>query len=668
MNKTELAVPKGIRYISNWEGFGLEDYPYIIDKQIPGCGFTHWCLTNDKNIILCSPRKVLLENKKDQLKDDVFLVKSFYFELGVDKDTSSKRLSPVDPKKVKEKLAIAREKAKKNFELIKNDLVNFWLMCQAQKKPCKILVTYDSYQKVKDVFQELGVMDDFHTVVDEFQSIFVDSRFKSDTELEFVNTLQGIQKVCYVSATPMIEEYLDELEEFRNLPYVILDWKSLDPTRVLRPTLNTFALRSVKAVGEKIIKSYKSGDFAKSAIKVGDESRIIESREAVIYVNSVNNIINLIYWNNLEPEECNILCADTEENQKRIRAKLGKKFEIGKVPTKDEPRKMFTFCTRTVYLGADFYSDNARTFILSDANIDSMAVDITLDLPQIMGRQRLSENPWKNKADLYVRILAKKNKVALTEFKKLIDKKLEATDSLLRSYKRALDKDKHKLAETYEVVAMTLKYRKDYVAVNERAGKDLMPCTNNLAYVSEKRAYQIQQIDYADRFTVFNKIDEVFGEYQGDELDKEVSSFMAEYNSFLEPSDKMKTLCTSNLSEAALAQVLDQVAEYHKKFYIYLGPERCRALGYSYSRMEKECAIRCFDPALISDSIFSKFNEGERFTLADIKSTLKTLYEELGYKKSPKATDLEEWFEVKKVKIPKDGSMKDGFELLKKKG
>lgn len=657
--------------MSDWEGFELEDFPNIIDKQIPGCGFTHWCLTNEKDIILCSPRKVLLENKKEQLGDDVFLVKSFYLELGVDKDTSSKRLSPVDPKKVKEKLAVQVEKAKKNFELIKNDLVNFWLMCQAQKKPCKILVTYDSFLKVKEVLQkELGVFDSFHTVVDEFQSIFIDSRFKSDTELEFMNSLQDVQKVCYVSATPMIEKYLDELDEFKHLPYTILDWKTEDPGRVSRPALSTYILKSVKGVGEKIISSYKSGKFERSAVNINGVSKIVESKEAVIYVNSVNNIINLIYWNNLEPEECNILCADTEENQKRIKQKLGKRFEIGRVPTKGEPRKMFTFCTRTVYLGADFYSDNARSFILSDANVDSMAVDITLDLPQILGRQRLKENPWKNKADLYVKIVAKKNKKALKEFENLIAKKNKTTDTLLEIYEETKKESKHALAENYEVVAMTLKYKKDYVAVNERAGKDLVPCRNNLACISERRAFEIQQLDYADRFTVFSKIDEVFGKDEGDEnnISQEVASFMQLYDSLSEAAERLKVLCTADLSEAALASVLDLVSEYHKRFYVYLGPERCRALGYNYARLEKDCQIKNFSKEQVEEFIYSKFHEGDKITLQDAKEMLKEGYKALGYERSPKATDLGEWFEIQECSIYPDGKKLRAIKLLKKKG
>ena len=55
--KRMIPVPKGIRYISNWPEFNLNffgDKPYIIDKQIPGCGFTEYCLTNDEDIVFYS--------------------------------------------------------------------------------------------------------------------------------------------------------------------------------------------------------------------------------------------------------------------------------------------------------------------------------------------------------------------------------------------------------------------------------------------------------------------------------------------------------------------------------------------------------------------------------------------------------------------------------------
>ena len=65
MNKTVLDVPFGIRYISEWEDFQLPDFPVIINKQITGCGFTEWCINDGLHKVVCSPRRILLENKEE---------------------------------------------------------------------------------------------------------------------------------------------------------------------------------------------------------------------------------------------------------------------------------------------------------------------------------------------------------------------------------------------------------------------------------------------------------------------------------------------------------------------------------------------------------------------------------------------------------------------------
>ena len=82
-----IPVPRGIRYLSDWKEFSVQKFPHIIDKQIPGCGFTEFCIRNNQDIVLCSPRKFLLENKYDQHKDEVFYVTASE-DSGVDKDIS----------------------------------------------------------------------------------------------------------------------------------------------------------------------------------------------------------------------------------------------------------------------------------------------------------------------------------------------------------------------------------------------------------------------------------------------------------------------------------------------------------------------------------------------------------------------------------------------------
>ena len=672
---TEIIVPKGVRYINQWDEFGLKEFPHIIDKQIPGCGFTEYCITNSMDIILVCPRKMLLENKESQHKGEVFYARSEIFqELSVDKNLVGRNLitSKSASNQFLEKDENARrtlaERAARERDFLKRELESYWFVKQAEKKPAKILVTYDSFRKIREILEELKIFREFYIVIDEFQSIFVDSRFKSDTELEFVNALKDVNRVCYVSATPMIESYLDKLDEFKDLPYFKFNWSKADPSRVSKPGLTIRALSSVNQVASKIIDSYKSGKF-ETSIRINKEDgskEIVESKEAVIFVNSVNNIISIIKKCKLLPEECNILCANNTDNQNRISSKLGKEYLIGTIPLKGEKHKMFTFCTRTVYLGSDFYSDNARSFIISDANKETLSVDISLDLPQILGRQRLESNPWKNQATIYIRTF-NKEKISQKDFDDYINAKIENTKRLLNIYETAEDGvDRHLLAMKFLDSVLTRNYTDDYVAVNKHGGKDLLPTFNKLILISEQRAYDIQQTDYADRFTVFNRLEEVFGEINT--VGKSVDEVLADINSLDTYLKKLKYLCTINISKATMNSVLNSLSENLRTAYLMLGPERCRACGYDHAKITREIDIITYDVSEISKKVNKIFIIGNRYSSKNIKSSLSELYKESNYKNTPKATDLEEWFEVKEVKV-KDSSGKwdRGYEIIKKK-
>ena len=87
MEKTIINVPANIRFMSQWKEFSIPDIPHIMNKQIPGCGFTEYCITNSEDVILCSPRKILLQNKYEQHKEDIYLVVNDYDQdPGTDKD------------------------------------------------------------------------------------------------------------------------------------------------------------------------------------------------------------------------------------------------------------------------------------------------------------------------------------------------------------------------------------------------------------------------------------------------------------------------------------------------------------------------------------------------------------------------------------------------------
>ena len=49
----------------------------------------------------------------------------------------------------------------------------------------------------------------------------------------------------------------------------------------------------------------------------------------------------------------------------------------------------------------------------------------------------------------------------------------------------------------------------------------------------------------------------------------------------------------------------------------------------------------------LRDEILKLFSVGERYTFSDVKKQLGELYDKLGYKKTPKAVDIKDIFDVK---------------------
>ena len=665
----DIIVPRGIRYISEMDSlFRFYKLPVkcIINKQLPGCGFTEYCINGPENVILCSPRKMLLKNKKDQHEFEVYLVvNELEKEIEVDKDLSKINKSISRGDQFIEKLDEIVNGKDTVYNRLMNEIKDYINFRKSYGKPYKILVTYDSYRIVKDILTSLDIFQSFYTIIDEFQTILHDARFKSDTELGFLYYLRQSHSALFVSATPMLEEYLNMLDEFDGLPYINMDWGKEDPSRIIKPNLKVSSMVSVGAKLPEIIDSYKSGNFERAIRIVNGYPVEIISDEAVFYVNSVNHIVSIIKKCDLQPEEVNILCSNTPDNLKRIQKKLGKRFTIGEVPLKGVKSKMFTFCTRTVYLGADFYSTCARSFIFSDSNIDTLAVDISDDLPQILGRQRLFENPWKNDAIFYYRSICDYRKISQEKFDEELERKKKATSDLLRSFESAPDDAKLTLAETYRYVAKSANYKDSYVAVNEHQGSNLVPVFNNLVLVNEIRAFRIQQYDYKDRFTVFSSVHASLS--TEDLINQEVSSVLYEFERKTTYYDKMKLLCNTNLSKEALELILAQISEEDdiKSHFLALGPEKIKALGYNMTKIRRELGIVIFNKELLINTIFTNFNVGDKLNQIDIKQKLFDLYTSISYTATPKATDLGNYFEIKKCKITlPDKSRINGIEII----
>ena len=119
MKKTTLTVPYGIQFISEWKEYQIpRGEHFIVDKGVTGCGYTEMCLTDSHNVILCSPRKMLLENKRDQhILDENIL----YLENNL----------PTNP-------------TDEDFNKFRKKMSDHIDKCGQLKKPIKFMITYDS--------------------------------------------------------------------------------------------------------------------------------------------------------------------------------------------------------------------------------------------------------------------------------------------------------------------------------------------------------------------------------------------------------------------------------------------------------------------------------------------------------------------------------------------
>jgi len=710
MEKHEIIVPKGIRYVgevdsetkkNKWKEYDIWNYnfPHILNKELTGCGFTEYCINCPHPVILVSPRRFLLKNKLDQHVGDVY-----YFQNDNEVSTDYELDVGDDRKGIQRKATTLVEGNKETLTNLDNLKSSFRTIIKNHRarfphKPLKILVTYDSFKHVKDCLQHLyydeknrdlgyeNILNNFQVVVDEFQSIFIDARFKSDAEIELLKQLKGIQRICFVSATPMLDHYLEMLDEFKNLPYYRLNWEIEDPGRVTKPNLDIkFTTRSLNEEAKRVIDSYKNHKFDTRLDKDGN---LIESREAVLFFNSVKGICQVIRTNMLHIDQVNIICAQITDNRTKLRKAfndvLKKETEglskhptiprdydvIGSIPLIGQPHKMFTLCTRTVYLGADFYSTNAKTFIFSDSNINCLSVDISMDLEQILGRQRLIENPWKNSATMFIRCTDKKHLLEKEIFNQRLNEKIKTSNSLLRIFDGAKPEDKFNLARNYLTVAKLCHYKDDYVAVSEirnwTTGQivRLEPVFNNLMLVSEMRAFEVQQIDYKDRFTVFSAVNQ-----EGiDGVTQKACDMAIEFNGVRDTTKKLRMLVElesiKGITRKDIDSFLELIPPKFKEYYTVIGPDFIKQFSCNEAEIKREWVKQISNKAIdVASEIYKIFEVGKRYTKSDIKSTLKNLYERLGYQKTAKASDLEQYFIVKGILT---SDKKNGFELLSKK-
>lgn len=610
MKKEVIKIPANIKYLTEREKF-IEEFgkPFelpngILNKEIPGCGATTVALTDEHKTIICSPRNELLKNKHEQYPDTLLVI------------------GGVDTKEIEAYL-------------------------QTAELP-KILVSYDSVYKLIGCIKYKS---DWRVVVDEFQCLLADSSFKSEIELHFLDNSRSFPYVTFLSATPILDKYLEQIDYFKDMNYYQLDWEEKDIVRVYRERTKN----PINAALE-IVRYYQNGNYP--SVYVNGER--IYSKECVIFLNSVNNIVNIIKQTELNPEEVNIIVGNSDDNDRQI-ARIGEGFKRGRIPLKGETHKKFTFCTSTAYAGCDFYSTNAATFVISDCNRPNTAVDIATELVQIAGRQRLACNPFRQFLTFVYNVNAEE--VEQETFNEHLCRKVNVTLDEIRDNNNAGEALRAKRIKDFRRIPDNVKYQDSYTMYDEQKGEFVF---NRLAYVNEQYCFDVQKFNYQNGVIVKKLL-------QDSSFDVSENQTYAVYQEQLkhlikkEPFvDRMQAYCEYRAKQGLIVNLAMSTLEskYPELRYYYeaLGADRIKALNYKEKKLLNEIHIMKTKNK-IRHELHGIIHIGDRILTTDIQQTLHDVYDRLGIDKSLKATDLNEFFEIHPVKIPTANGRKNGFEI-----
>jgi hypothetical protein len=539
MKKEMIKIPANIKYLTEREKF-IEEFgkPFelpngILNKEIPGCGATTVALTDEHKTIICSPRNELLKNKHEQYPDTLLVI------------------GGVDTKEIEAYL-------------------------QTAELP-KILVSYDSVYKLIGCIKYKS---DWRVVVDEFQCLLADSSFKSEIELHFLDNSRSFPYVTFLSATPILDKYLEQIDYFKDMNYYQLDWEEKDIVRVYRERTKN----PINAALE-IVRYYQNGNYP--SVYVNGER--IYSKECVIFLNSVNNIVNIIKQTELKPEEVNIIVGNSDDNDRQI-ARIGEGFKRGRIPLKGETHKKFTFCTSTAYAGCDFYSTNAATFVISDCNRPNTAVDIATELVQIAGRQRLACNPFRQFLTFIYNVNAEE--VEQETFNEHLCRKVNVTLDEIRDNNNAGEALRAKRIKDFRRIPDNVKYQDSYTMYDEQKGEFVF---NRLAYVNEQYCFDVQKFNYQNGVIVKKLL-------QDSSFDVSENQTYAVYQEQLkhlikkEPFvDMMQAYCEYRAKQGLIVNLAMSTLEskYPELRYYYeaLGVDRIKALNYKEKKLLNEIHI-----------------------------------------------------------------------------
>ena len=263
-------------------------------------------------------------------------------------------------------------------------------------------------------------------------------------------------------------------------------------------------------------------------------------------------------------------------------------------------------------------------------------------------------NPFKNNIVIFYKTIQGENIEDIISFEEKQKQRRESTNRLLKAFSSQDELTKNDLLKKLKADIELSNYSDDFISISKKTGE---PVYNSFIEIANERAWEVAQVDYQDKITVTKSISKegyISSEYY-DKEDKIVNNFLTNYfyvtNVF---EKKMKLYCEFmdqyNKDKYILNSIIHKIDPKFKTYYDLFGTSGCKAVRYEESSLKSKISDNLKSPN-IKDRLISYFKIKSKYTLKDIKYILGLIYNDLSISKTPKASDLESYFDVSEVKI-----------------
>ena len=276
---------------------------------------------------------------------------------------------------------------------------------------------------------------------------------------------------------------------------------------------------------------------------------------------------------------------------------------------------------------------------------------------------------------LFYKTKRKKKELSKESFDELLNKRRESTKAILSGFEKLSKKEKVEYSQKIKDSIKVSKYERDFVSISSKTNS---PVYNKFIELADKRAWKVSQKDYQDQISVTKAISDLdYDLLNGipEEFGLAIQSFIKEFDGTTLFAEKLRIYCEYLDFYFDNKYVTENIKFYVKdpdfqKFYEFYGTTGCKAKKYLRLDLEKGIVDNTEDrQSKLILELDKYFKPSLKYTLKDIKNSLKIIYDELGVSNSPKASDIENYFEIKPILIQnKETKKRDkGYLIISKK-